>query len=511
MFSLISCSAMAGVAEWVCCPGELNAPLYRALADCPTLHRWSVADDRSAAFFALGRVQATGHPVVVVAGSGSSAAAMTPAVINAYYQRRPLVVLTMDSTNTCGGTGAPQSVEQEALFGMYAPTMELCLPCPVSDLPNLVESLSEGFPLHLHIRLDADAEPPCPDFSGIEAAEAPPAPRFRGSLVEVSQMLRFRSMEGLVLIIGSLNPDEQEPVLWLAQTLRVPVLAEASSGLREELGAYLLHGGDDLLRQNPPRHVLRVGDVPTGPFWKALENLPQTSVYSLTRTGFSGLNRKSNVVEGELEQIMKALGDVPHVGDTEKLLNRSRRIANQVEELLLGYPESAEAMVRAFSRHASLANVICVGSATTVRLWNRFAQHQVPTLYLRDLHSTGADGVLSAFLGNTADSSSGFCLIGDLTLLRDINAAAILPQLPPGKRVVAVLNNDGAAAALHDTAGDPELERLLVQPQPFRMQEIARLWGAEYYAIHNEADLEVLDSIDDDAFVLLELIPEGSL
>ncbi len=511
MFSLVSCSAMAGIAEWVCCPGELNAPLYRALAECPVVHRWSVADDRSAAFFALGRVQATGRPVMVVAGSGSSAAAMTPAVINAYYQRRPLVVLTMDSAGTCGGTGAPQCVEQEALFGMYAPTVELALPCPVSDLPNLEEVLSEGFPLHLHVRLDDSAEPPCSDFSRVEVGDAPPAPRFRGSLVDVSQMLRFRSMEGLVLLIGALNPDEQEPVLWLAQTLRVPVLAEASSGLREELAPYLLHGGDEMLMQNPPRHVLRVGDVPTGAFWKALEHLPQTNVYSITRTGFSGLSRKSNVVEGELEQVMKALGDVPHVGDTERLLTRSRRTGNQMEELLLGYPESAEAMVRSFSRHACLADVICVGSATTVKLWNRYAQHQVPTLYLRDLHSTGADGVLSAFLGNAADASYGCCLIGDLTLLRDINATAILPQLTPGKRIVAVLNNDGAAASLHDSAGNPELERLLVQPQPFRMQEIARLWGAEYYAIRNEADFEILDTLDDDCFVLLELLPDGSL
>lgn len=511
MFSLISCSAMAGIAEWVCCPGELNTPLYRALADCPAVQRWSVADDRSAAFFALGRVQATGRPVVAVAGSGSSAAAMTPAVINAYYHRHPLVVLTMDTTHTSGGSGAPQSVEQEALFGMYAPTIELALPCPVADLPNLVESLTEGFPIHLHIRLDAQAEPPCSDFSSIIIGDAPPAPRFRGSLVEVSQMLRFHSMEGLVLIIGALNPDEQEPVLWLAQTLRVPVLAEAASGLREELAAYLLHRGDDLLRQNPPRHVLRVGDVPTGPFWKALENLPQTTVYSLTRTGFSGLSRKSNVVEGELEQIMKALGDVPHVGDTERLLARSRRLANQMEELLLGYPESAEAMVRVFSRHACLADVVCVGSATTMHLWNNFAQYQVPTLYLRDLHSTGPDGVLSSFLGNAADASSGFCLIGDLTLLRDITAAAILPQLPPGKRVIAVLSNEGAAAAQHASHNDPELERLLVQPQPFRMQEIARLWGAEYYPIHCEADLEILDSLDDNSFALLELLPDSSL
>ena len=310
MFSLVSCSAMAGVAEWVCCPGELNAPLYRALADCPVVHRWTVADDRAAAFFALGRVQATARPVIVVAGSGSSAAAMAPAVVDAYYQRRPLVVLTMDTPTGSGGTGAPQSVEQEALFGMYAPTLELNLPCPVSDLPNLVEALGEGFPLHLHVRLDAAAEPPCSDFSAVEVGDAPPAPRFRGSLVAVSQMLRFRSMEGLVLLIGGLNPDEQEPVLWLAQTLRVPVLAEASSGLREELAPFLLHGGDELLRQNPPRFVLRVGDVPTGPFWKALEDMPQTEVFSITRTGFSGLSRKSNVVEGELEQVMKALGDV---------------------------------------------------------------------------------------------------------------------------------------------------------------------------------------------------------
>jgi 2-succinyl-5-enolpyruvyl-6-hydroxy-3-cyclohexene-1-carboxylate synthase len=133
---------------------------------------------------------------------------------------------------------------------MYAPTVELALPCPVSDLPNLEEVLSEGFPLHLHVRLDDSAEPPCSDFSRVEVGDAPPAPRFRGSLVDVSQMLRFRSMEGLVLLIGALNPDEQEPVLWLAQTLRVPVLAEASSGLREELAPYLLHGGDEMLKCN---------------------------------------------------------------------------------------------------------------------------------------------------------------------------------------------------------------------------------------------------------------------
>ncbi len=509
MKSLITCCSMAGIAEWVCCPGELNGPLLRALADCPVIHRWTQADERSAAYFALGRIQATGRPVAVLAGTGVEATSLMPAVVEAYYQRRPLLVLTLDTCAHAGGTGARHRIEHENLFGIYAPTVEMTLPCAVSDLPDLYRALAEGFPLHVNVRVDARAAARVEgNFAVLEVAEPPPAPRFRGSLVALSQMLRFRSMEGLVLLLGGLEPTEQEPALWLARTLRVPALAEAASGLREELAAYALHGGDKLLCQFPPRFVLRVGDVPTGAFWRALEDMPEVEVYSLTRTGFSGLCRKSHVVEGELEQIMKALGDVPHVGDTERLLPRSRHASGRIEELLLAYPESEAAMVRSFSNHAGIADVICLGSGSTMALWNGYAQYQVPTLYVRANNGTGgADGTVSSFLGNAADATYACCLTGDLSLMRDSGAAAMLPQLPEGKRVVAVLNNEGAGLA--DEPGlDPELQRLLVQRPTFSMAELARLWGAEYYAIHCEADLEVLDTLEDNAFVLLELLPD---
>ncbi len=512
MRSLITCCTMAGIAEWICCPGELNGPLLRALADCPVIHRWTQADERSAAYFALGRIQATGRPVAVLTGTGVEATSLTPAVVEAYYQRRPLLVMTLDTPEHAGGTGALHRIEHENLFGVYAPTVELTLPCAVSDLPDLRNALSEGFPLHLNVRVDAraaEAEEAGGCFAGLELAEPPPPPRFRGSLVALSQMLRFRSMEGLVLLLGGLEPAEQEPALWLARTLRVPVLAEAASGLREELAAYALKGGERLLQKFPPRFVLRVGDVPTGPFWKALENMPEVEVYSLTRTGFSGLCRKSHVIEGDLEQMMKALGDVPHVGDTGRLLPRSRHSAGRMEELLLAYPECEAAMVRFFSNHAGIADVICLGSGSTMALWNDYAQSQVPTLYVRANNGAGgADGTVSSFLGNAADATYACCLTGDLSLLRDSGAAAMLPQLPEGRRVVAVLNNEGAGLA--DAPGlAPELHRLLVQRPTFNMAELARLWGAEYYAIHCEADLEILDSLDENAFALLELMPDS--
>ena len=508
MKSLISCCATAGVAEWVCCPGELTPPLLTTLAQCPVVHRWSQADERTAAYFALGRIQATMRPVAVVAGNGSAATALAPAVVEAYYQRRPLIIITVEDKEDAGGSGAPGHIETEGLFGIYAPTIEVQLPCSVSDLPNLVDTCAEGFPVHLSLRL-AEGARIGGDFSGLEVSEPPPAPRFRASLVSLSQMLRFRAVEGLVLILGGLDPSEQEAALWLARTLRVPVVAEAASGLREELSAQILHGADSILTHCPPRFVLRVGDVPTCAFWRALEDMPGTEVFSITRTGFSGLCRKSTVIEGELEQVMKALGDVPHIGDTQGLMQRSRRSAGRLEELLLAFPESDAAMVRYFSNQAGIADVLCLGTTTTIRLWNNYAQTQVPTHYVRTNSGTGgADGTVSAFLANSTDADYACCLTGDLALLRDCAAASMLPQLPPARRVVAVLNNEGAGQA-YTPGMDNELRRLLVQPPVYDLREVARLWGAEYYAIHCEADFEVLDSLEDNAFALLDIIPDA--
>lgn len=508
MISLISSCAMAGVAEWVCCPGAMNGPIAHALACCPQIHRWHMQEERAAAFFALGRIQATARAVAVVAGSGSAATALMPAVVEAYYQRRPLIVITVDSPQPVDGTGAWGRIEQDSLFGLFAPTVDLHLPCSVSDLPDMVSLCAEGFPIHLRLICSPGLRR---SSDGLMRVANPPAPpRFRGSLVEVSQMLRFRAREeGLLLILGELDPAEQEPALWLARTLRVPILAEPTCGLREKLSTLLLPptAAHKLLAETPPRYVLRVGSVPSFPFWSELEDMPDTEVYSITRSGFSGLRRSSVVMEGDLDQIVRAMDEVPHVGDVTGLIARARKHAVRLEEELLNHPEGAPALVRAFSHHACLADVMFLGSPSAEQLWSAYAQQQMPVFYTRTVSQAGgSDGVISAFLANAVDASFACALVGDISLLRDMSAGLLLPQLPPGKRVIAVLNNDGAGLA--DSPGlDAELHRLTVQSPGIDLQELARLWHAEYYLIRCEADLEIIEGLSDDAFALLDISP----
>lgn len=489
-------------------------PILEALAGSRNMHCWWLQDERSAGFFALGRMQATGRGVGVVLGSGANASGAMPAVMEAFYERRPLVAVTMDELEPAEAAGTFGRIEQEGLFGLYAPTITLHMPCTSEALPDMVDVGRDGFPVHLRLCCAQDmpsllAMKEAQEAGEVRVAEAPLRPRFRGSLAEISRMLRFEAQrESLALMLGGLDPDEQESALWLAQALRVPVVADATSGLREKLGNLLLGGGSDVLTDTPPRHVLRVGAVPSFPFWHALEDMPDTRVYSITRAGFPGLKRPSVTIEGEPEQVVRALDDVPHVGDHAGYLSQGKRYTARVEELLLSYPESDAALVRAYSQYACLADVLYLGSPSAMQLWNNYAQLRVPILDVRSGLLAGcADGTLSAFLGNCVDTRFACALIGDIALLRDAAAAELLPQLAPGKRVVAALNNGGAGAV--SPCQHAVLQRLATQPVQSKASDVARLLGAEYYLIRCEADLQIMEEVGEDALAVLEIVPDA--
>lgn len=117
--STLTAIARLGVAEVCVAAGARNAPLLSAILESEGVKVWSFFEERCAAFFALGRIQADRTPVAVLTTSGTAAAELLPAVIEAHYQGLPLVLLTADRPRRYRGTGAPQAIEQKDLFGPY--------------------------------------------------------------------------------------------------------------------------------------------------------------------------------------------------------------------------------------------------------------------------------------------------------------------------------------------------------------------------------------------------------
>lgn len=508
--SLLAQCCLGGICEWVVCPGARNMTILQVLAAAEDVVKWTHFDERSAAFFALGRIQDMGLPVAVVTTSGTAAAELMPAVIEAYYQGRPLLLLTADRPVEYRGSAAPQAIEQTDLFGIYAPTIDLDSPDQLPE--DILEDWDYASPLHINICLpdpDPALDPGCCD---IYPAEPPEDDDFRGSLSDLAQALRFKARRGLVLMIGGLDPTEQAPALWLANELKAPVVVDATSGIREELSHLSLIQADQLLRDNPPPILLRLGDIPVSRFWRDLEHIPSTEIYSITRTGFSGLARSSTVVTGALEPILHALGDIDSIGDVNNLRAQNKRTKALMEELLITCPESEQAMVSAFSCFAASGDCIYLGNSMPIRYWNSFGQSSIPTENVRaNRGANGIDGQISTFLGVSARCSRSWALLGDLTSLYDSNALAILPQLDKGTRVLGVINNNGGGIFRTLPGADKQsraLQQLLVQPHASNFQRMAEQWGMTYLKINTANDLDQLEQLADNSHVLVELVPD---
>jgi 2-succinyl-5-enolpyruvyl-6-hydroxy-3-cyclohexene-1-carboxylate synthase len=489
----------AGIREFVVCGGARNAVLLEALARAEAaglVRVWRHFEERSAGFFALGRMQETSQPCAVVTTSGTAAAELLPAMIEAHYQARPLVAITADRPAAFRGSGAPQAIVQPGIYGNY---------CWHGD----ITAWDGRQPLHLNPefeeRFTADDE----DFKGDTAADFIPT-KERLDVAALARWLREDSAQGVVILIGGLEPDEREEVFHFCQSLGAPLIAEATSGLREALQSLAIHDGDRVLKAMPPGKILRLGEVPSGRFWRDLETLPQISVWSVCRNGLPGLARESRVLRGPLQRVLPALGEVELVDDALDYLVGAGSRAVKIDELLEAFPDSEPALLRTLSHYVALGGGLFLGNSMPIREWNLFAQWLRPVSSVRaNRGANGIDGQISTWLGWTAEVSETWAVIGDLTTLYDLAAPFVLGQIENAGRVLVVINNSGGKIferLPQLQSMSPRAIEWMCNPQAADLAGFATLWDMNHLRVETLDDFDRLET--GAKTLLLEIVPQ---
>ena len=106
----------ANIKHLVISPGPRNAPLIIEFTQQPFFKNYSVVDERSAGFFALGMAQQLHEPVVLICSSGSAVLNYYPAIAEAFYSKIPLIVVSADRPQKWIDHGEGQTIRQNGVL-----------------------------------------------------------------------------------------------------------------------------------------------------------------------------------------------------------------------------------------------------------------------------------------------------------------------------------------------------------------------------------------------------------
>jgi 2-succinyl-5-enolpyruvyl-6-hydroxy-3-cyclohexene-1-carboxylate synthase len=524
----------SGVRHFCVCPGSRSTPLALVIARRTDAKLWMHLDERSAAFFALGLAKTLREPVALVCTSGTAAANFLPAVVEAFYARVPLVVLTADRPHELRDVGAPQTINQLSLFGTHARWfVDLAEPDAAPDLLRYVRTIAgravatarggPAGPVHINcpyrepliLNPDAGHATPIARPDGrpyVIVAAGPRAPE--AELVATLAADMRAAQRGLIVCGPQDDPALVDGLVRLADLLGYPVLADPLSGLRrgDHERALVLDCYDAFLRDKAfverfaPEVVLRFGAMPTS---KSLLLYLQRhrACRQIIVDGDGGWNEPTLLASNFIHVDGRLLCDALVASLSHR--EQSGRDPEQPCSVALGWADvwrAAERAARAaitfrfetldelfegkvFAELAALlpdGALLYAGNSMPVRdLDTFFFGDKRRVRLLANRGANGIDGVVSSALGTSAAGVGPTVLvIGDLSFYHDSNG--LLAAMQHGlNATIVLLNNDGGGifSFLPQSGEQDHFEQLFGTPHGLDFRPLAQMYGARYECV----------------------------
>lgn len=504
----------------VICPGSRSTPLTVAFVQqIPHIEAIPILDERSAAFFALGRAKATGKPVVLVCTSGTAGANFYPAVIEARESRVPLLILTADRPAELRDCHSGQTIDQVKLYGNY-PNWQTELATPSLDmgmLGYLRQTIIHAwercqFPnsgaVHLNIPF-RDPLAPIPDgtnftldvedfFSGIVST----------SLSITNYELPITDDQKGIIVAGVAQLQDPEKycraIAHLSQSLQWPVLAEGLSPVRNyaDLNPYIISTYDIILRNQQlaqeltPEVVIQIGEMPTS---KELRNWLITN--NSQRFVIDNCDQNLDPLHGKTTHLRMSLTGISNLeignfGESE-YLQKWCAVEKQIRKNIDNYFHQIDELIESkaawlISQTLPPATPLFIANSMPVRDVEFFWKPN--NLRINPYFNRGAngiDGTLSTALGIAHHQQSSVMLTGDLALLHDTNGFLIRNKFIGHLTIILINNNGGGIFEMLPIAKfNPPFEEFFATPQDIDFSQLCATYNVEHELINSWEELQ---------------------
>jgi len=422
----------AGITDVVVSPGSRNAPLSLAFfaASKRGLIKLHVRiDERTAAFFALGIIKATGRPVPIVCTSGTAVANYHPAVLEASHTNAPLLVLTADRPAILRKTGANQTTEQARIYGK-AVRYFADIDGPVFPMELPFDSLRNG-PVHLNVQFD---EPMLPDESEkwLDEIEIS-AKAFETRNKQTT--LKSDANRGVLVIGHDRGGLGVESVRKFAKELGWPTIVEDPLSFPDAVAhASIFLTSAQIRAALIPQTVIVIGRTTLSRSINTFLNLAPTQIVIDPRMATVDSDRHADKRFTQIPELSTRKAAPEWIEQWEKY---SLRCAKGIDALS-GFSEAV--IAREIAANLPEGSTLFVSSSRPIRDLEGFATPRAGVTTHANRGLAGIDGNISTALGIASASAQTFAVLGDLSFLHDLTGLIHREDI---NCCFIVINNDG--------------------------------------------------------------------
>lgn len=525
-----------GVQHVVISPGSRNAPLTLSFDSDPFFQCYSVVDERSAGFFALGIAQQLREPAVLICTSGSALLNYAPAIAEAFYQKVPLIVLSADRPESWIDQGDGQTIRQRGVLYAHL-NFSATLPSEAVSAENawwcnrqvneaILHSLgpSPG-PVHLNMpfpeplyRMISPTEENPLHHRVIEKIS--PAVMLESSLAELLEE-EIQAADKVLVLCAQMNPDSglNECLRIFSERENVVVLCESISNLAFEsaigcIDRLIMSFDESEEKYFRPNLLITLGRNLISKKLKTLLRNSRPDAHwhvgseSEIQDTFQCLTRVLPVSCDVFFEQMNGLRKADSSSDYRKLILKRNTETRALQSNFL--EKAVHSDLRVFNeilRYVPEGYMMQLGNSSVVRYVQLFDPSSGLS-YFGNRGTSGIDGCVSTALGAAWVTSGPTLLIcGDISFFYDSNALwnkYIHPELK-----IIVINNGGGGIfrIIEGPEDETVLENYFETTHRRSAQSLALEGGMAYWVAGEKDDIgRVLsDFFEADKAAVLEI------
>ena len=262
-----------GIADVVISPGSRNAPLAIHFSEIDSFNCYSIVDERSAAFVAMGMAKSEKKPVAITCTSGSAVVNYYPAVTEAFYQNIPLLVLTADRPTDFVDIFDGQTIRQKDVFHQHSygdfqlleDSVENAEDINFDIIKKAIELCFEKQgPVHINIPLEEplyELVSELPTFPTVEKTI-----KHKDYEIPSNLIADWHTSQRIMLLVGTrdYSPELENQLTQLVKNHSVVVLSEANSNLYHEkffrhIDRYIFNFTEEDYKTYAPDLLITVG------------------------------------------------------------------------------------------------------------------------------------------------------------------------------------------------------------------------------------------------------------